>query len=118
MGIPREDTGLPDKKNGILDGIRSKCEEGQNLFFNVLLHAGVCAPALILAYNGYKECARGYEHVLPHSSSSYSVYANVQELPRALKDSIKRPFSWAILVFTAVFLFRVSPPKTRPANYL
>lgn len=98
----------------ILESIKTLYLEYKAYSWRTLFHVGLYSFALIMAYNGYKEVIKGYDHVLSHYIGEHIIYA--PELPKAVRHSIRETFPWAILIF---FLFySVVSAKYKEGFYL
>lgn len=80
-----EDINILNTKNKVFVG---------RIFINI----GLYAVAVILAYNGYKELAKGYEHILSHFIGPY---LKAEELSHIVKHRIHETIPWAIIIFAA-----------------
>jgi len=70
------------------------------LFWGIIIHAGILWIALVLGYNSYKE-----------------IMWKIAPLTRAVRDSIKSTFPWAILIFSGIY-FAVSFRKNIKSIFL
>jgi hypothetical protein len=70
----------------------------KKLFWGIVIHAVVLWIALALGYNSYKEFMR-----------------EIEPLTRAVRDSIKATFPWAILIFSGIYFFILIRKKVESA---
>jgi len=70
------------------------------LFWGIIIHAGILWIALMLGYNSYKK-----------------IMWDIEPLTRAVRDSIKATFPWAILIFSGIY-FAVSFRKNIKSIFL
>jgi hypothetical protein len=70
----------------------------KTLFLGILIHALILWIALALGYNSYKK-----------------FMSDIEPLTRAVRDSIKSTFPWAILIFSGIYFFILIRKKVESA---
>ena len=110
----------------IFKKLKKLCTWNNDLVWRIPLHVGLYSLAMILAYNGYKEVSSGYDHILSHFTGRSMEFPELPEvisnyidpeLPQAIRHSIKGTFPWAILAFTASYLFQVFRRKKQDFQF-
>ncbi len=81
--------------------IKALLNENKVIIWRAFFNAFLYSLALILAYNGYKEVSKGYDHIISHFVGEY---LDTPELPKSVRHSIRETFHWAVLVFTLAYL--------------